>query len=92
MKTKAHSENDEMRSSYNFDYSQAARGKYYRQTLAGAGIVMLEPDVAKVFRSSAAVNEALRGLLRMAAEAQRLTARTAKRSTRKRKNRVATRR
>ncbi len=34
------------------------RGTYYRRLLTeGANVVVLEPDVAKAFRSSAAVNE-----------------------------------
>ncbi len=40
------------------------RGKYYKRILAeGANVVMLEPDVAKAFADSAAVNEALRSPL-----------------------------
>ena len=52
---------DDMRPEYDFDYSEAVRGKYYRRLLKeSANVVVLEPDVAKAFRSSAAVNEALR--------------------------------
>ena len=39
----------------------------------GANIVMLEPDVAKVFVDSAAVNDALRSLLDLTKTTQRLT-------------------
>jgi hypothetical protein len=35
--------------------------------------IYLEPDVAKVFRSSAAVSQALRSLLRLSATTRRLT-------------------
>jgi len=42
----------------------------------GANVVVLDPDVAKAFRSSAAVNEALRSLLRMSEETRRLTSRS----------------
>jgi hypothetical protein len=66
-----------MRPEYEFDYSTAIRGKYYRRLLKeGANVVVLEPDVAKAFRSSAAVNEALRSLLRMSEATRRLTARS----------------
>jgi hypothetical protein len=76
MKAKSHIENDEMRPEYRFDYSSAVRGKYYRRLLKeGANVVVLEPDVARAFRSSAAVNEALRSLLRMSDETRRLTKR-----------------
>ncbi len=66
MKEKIPARADDLRPEYNFDYSTAVRGKYYRRILReGANIAVLEPDVAKVFRTSAAVNEALRSLLRV---------------------------
>jgi hypothetical protein len=78
MKAKSQVENDEMRSEYKFDYASAVRGKYYRRLLKeGANIVVLEPDVAKAFRSSAAVNEALRSRLKMSEATRRLTRRVA---------------
>jgi hypothetical protein len=65
-----------MRSEYLFDYTTAVRGKYYRRLLKeGANVAVLEPDVAKAFRTSAAVNEALRSLLRMSEATLRLTSR-----------------
>ena len=46
------------------DYSKAVRGKYLRRLMKeGANIAVLEPDVAKEFHDSAAVNDALRSLL-----------------------------
>src|SRR6266849_8536692 len=43
-----------VRAEYGFDYSKAVRGTYYRRLLKeGANVVVLEPDVAKAFRSSA---------------------------------------
>jgi hypothetical protein len=64
----------EMRAEYHFDYSKAVRGKYYRRLLKeGANVVVLDPDLAKVFRTSAAVNEALRSLLRVSEATRRLT-------------------
>ncbi len=81
MKSKRHIENDDMRPEYEFDYSRAVRGKYYRRLLKeGANLVVLEPDVAKAFRSSAAVNEALRSLLRMSEATRRLTKRSSGRA------------
>jgi hypothetical protein len=72
---------DGMRCEYHFDYSKAVRGKYYRRLLKeGANVVVLEPDVAKAFRSSAAVNEALRSLLRMSEATRRLTSRSSGRA------------
>ena len=48
----------EMRSEY--DFTGATRGKYYKRYLAGTNVVILEPDVAKQFKTSAAVNKVLR--------------------------------
>jgi len=63
-----------VRSEYNFDYSTAVRGKYYRRIMReGANVAVLEPGVAKAFRNSAAVNEALRSLLRISETTRRLT-------------------
>ena len=77
MKAKSPAARDDMRREYNVDYSTAVRGKYYRRLLKeGANVVVLEPDVAKVFHSSAAVNEALRSLLKMSETTRRLTSRS----------------
>jgi hypothetical protein len=77
MKAKNSATPDDMRPEYDFDYSTAVRGKYYRRLLKeGANVVVLEPDVAKAFRSSAAVNEALRSLLRMSEATRRLISRS----------------
>ena len=81
MKAKSRPESDKMRSQYDFDYSTAVRGKYYRRLLKeGPNVVVLEPDVAKAFRSSAAVNEALRALLEVSESTRRLTTRSGGRS------------
>jgi hypothetical protein len=45
------------------DLSGAVRGKYYDRAIAGTNIVLLEPDVARVFRDSAIVSQALREYL-----------------------------
>ena len=82
MKAKSVPPSDDMRAEYAFDYSKAVRGKYYRRLLKeGANVVVLEPDVAKAFRSSAAVNEALRSLLRVFEATRRLTSRSSGRAT-----------
>jgi ketosteroid isomerase-like protein len=67
---------DEMRDEYVFDYSKAVRGKYVQRLMKeGANVVVLEPDVAKAFRGSAAVNDALRSLLQVSKTTLRLTSR-----------------
>ncbi len=77
MRTKQGDNRDELRPEYDLDYSKAVRGRYYRRLLQeGANIVVLEPDVAKAFSDSAAVNEALRSLLNLPRSTQRLTKRS----------------
>jgi hypothetical protein len=46
------------------DFSGAVRGKYYERAVGGTNVVLLEPDVAQVFRDSAVVSQALREYLR----------------------------
>jgi len=61
MKAKLNKIDDDLRPQYDFAYSKAVRGKYFKRLLEeGANVVVLEPDVAKAFSSSGAVNEALR--------------------------------
>jgi hypothetical protein len=53
-----------MRAEYDFDYSKAERGKYYKRLLKeGSNVVVLDRDVAKAFPDSASVNKALRSVL-----------------------------
>jgi hypothetical protein len=65
---------EELRPEYEVDYSKAVRGKYFKRLIEeGANVAVLEPEVAKVFTSSAAVNEALKSLLEITKSTQRLT-------------------
>ena len=57
---------DEMRPEY--DFSQGARGKYVQRFREGTNIIVLDPDVAAEFKNSAAVNEALRKVLKARAK------------------------
>lgn len=69
----------EMRAEYHFDYSKGVRGKYYRRLLSeGANVVVLEPDIAKAFPDSAAVNDALRVVLKAGESARGLTRRSSR--------------
>jgi len=45
-----------------YDFSQGVVGKYAKQYAEGTNIVLLDPDVAKVFPNSEAVNQALRAI------------------------------
>ena len=77
MKNKHKEPADELRPEYEFDYSKAVRGKYYRRLLAeGANVVVLDADIAEAFHDSAAVNTALRSLLDLTRSTQRLTRRS----------------
>lgn len=51
---------DEVEMLDEYDFSNAVIGKYAKQYAEGTNIVVLEPDVAKVFPDSNAVNQALR--------------------------------
>ena len=74
MRTKAKPIDDDLRPEYEFDYSKAVRGKHIKQLLEeGAHVVVLDPDIAKTFTSSAAVNNALRSLLDLTRSTQSLT-------------------
>ncbi|SPF36361.1 conserved hypothetical protein [Candidatus Sulfopaludibacter sp. SbA4] len=45
-----------------YDFSRSRRNKYASRYRAGSIVVVLEPDVAGVFTSSAEANQALRAL------------------------------
>jgi hypothetical protein len=48
-----------------YDFSKGVRGKYAKRYAEGSNVVVLSPDVARVFRTSESVNEALRTLVRV---------------------------
>lgn len=55
---------DDMRREY--DFTGGVRGKYFERYRQGTNVVLLDPDVAAVFKNPVAVNEALRALLAVA--------------------------
>jgi hypothetical protein len=73
---KASSRNeDDLRAEYDFSSLEGGvQGKYHRRLQAGTDIVSLEPDLACVFPTDEAVNEALRAMVR-ASRASRRSAR-----------------
>ena len=76
MKPKRTNHVAQMRAEYDFDYSKAVRGKYYKRLLKeGSNVVVLDRDVAKAFPDSASVNKALRSVLE-GKRRRRLTARS----------------
>ena len=61
MNQDSHHEHDaEMLEEY--DFSNGVRGKYAGRFAKGSHVVVLDPDVAKVFPDSESVNQALRAL------------------------------
>ena len=47
----------------NYDFSKGVRGKYAKRFAEGTNIVILDPEIAKLFPTSEAVNKALRKLI-----------------------------
>lgn len=46
-----------------YDFSRGERGKYARRYSEGSNVVVLDPDVAKAFKTPEAVNNALRAIV-----------------------------
>ena len=81
-------ENDDLRPEYHReDLGTGVRGKYFQAYREGTNLVLLSPDVAKVFPTEQSVNDALRSLIEVA---QRSVGPT-KRSSRRRKGGAAER-
>jgi len=57
-------EKDTMREEY--DFTGGIRGKYAKRFSDGSNIIVLDPDVAKLFPDSKTVNEVLRSIARIA--------------------------
>jgi len=58
---------DELRPHYRReDLGVGVRGKYFESYRKGTNLVLLSPDVAKVFTTEEEVNEALRSLISLA--------------------------
>ncbi len=66
-------QSDELQPEYcREDLGQGIRGKYLNSYLKGTNLVLLSPDVAKVFHSEKDVNDALRSLINLAEKKARL--------------------
>ena len=56
-----------------YDFSEGVRGKYAARYAEGSNVVVLDPDVSKVFPNAESVNNSLRSLasiIRMQTEAK----------------------
>ncbi len=58
-----------------YDFSHGTRGKYARRYAEGTNVVLLEPDVAKLFPNAAAVNSSLRALAALVRQQSRMLGR-----------------
>jgi len=56
-------DNDTLRPEY--DFSKGIRGKHAAKYAEGTNVVVLEPDVARAFRTAEEVNETLRAVSKM---------------------------
>src|SRR3982074_766039 len=54
----------DLRSEYRFDYTKARPNRFARRPRAKSVVVLLAPDVAKVFKTGESVNDALRAIMR----------------------------
>ena len=55
-------EPQDMRDEY--DFSDGTRGKYAKRYAQGSNVVVLDPDIAKSFKTAEEVNKALRALIK----------------------------
>lgn len=53
----------EMASEYRFDYKKAKPNRFARKMKTEPLIVMIEPDIARIFKTPEQVNKALRALI-----------------------------
>lgn len=58
------------------DFGKLVRGKYADRVRAATNVVVLDPQVARVFPNDKAVNDALRGLMELARSSARRTSRS----------------
>lgn len=80
---------DELRPEYRrSDLGKVVRGKYAARVATETNVVVLEPEIAEAFPNAKAVNEALRGLLDVAATTARLTRRSTEHTGQRRGGRV----
>lgn len=68
---------DDLRTEYKReDLGKGVRGKFLASYNKGTNLVLLNPEIAKAFSTSAAVNEALSGLLQLTKQTEKLTHRS----------------
>ena len=60
---KRQTKQEELRSEYRFDYGESKPNRFAARMAEGAIAIVLEPDVAAVFKSSKTVNSLLRSVI-----------------------------
>ncbi len=70
-----------------YDFSGGVRGKYAQRYAEGSNVVVLDPDVARLFPNGQAVNETLRAVAEIVNIQERRRRRADKRMERTRKTR-----
>jgi hypothetical protein len=63
-KREAHGHAKDLREEYRFDYTRARPNRFAGRRRAKSVVVLLAPDVAKVFKDGESVNDALRAILK----------------------------
>jgi hypothetical protein len=56
-------EREDMQAEYQFDYAKAKPNRFARKQADGSLVVVLDPDIAHVFRTPEAVKSVLRALI-----------------------------
>ena len=85
MKKESRKAVDELRPEYRrLDFGKLVRGKYAARAARETNVVFLETELDEAFPNAKAVNEALRGLLDVAATTARLTRRSTGRAKQQR--------
>ncbi len=76
---------DEMRAEYRReDLGKGVRGKHYEEFKKGSNLILLTPELSKIFPTNEAVNTALSSLVGVARSATGLTSRPSGRATKRR--------
>ena len=76
---------EEMRAEYRReDLGKGVRGKHFADFKKGSNLVLLTPELSKIFPTNEAVNEALSSLVGVARSATGLTSRSSGRATKRR--------
>jgi hypothetical protein len=85
MKGKLMKKAEGMRAEYRReDLGKGVRGKHFEEFKKGSNLVLLTPELSKIFPTNEAVNDALSSLVGVARSAAGLTSRSSGRATKRR--------